>query len=81
MINQTFIENLAKSLSDHLPNNLSALKDEAESNFKSILQQQFTKLDLITREEFDTQNAVLHRTREKLEELEKLFNELSTKKQ
>jgi len=81
MINQTFIESLAKSLSEHLPNNLSALKDEAESNFKSILQQQFTKFDLVTREEFDTQNAVLLRTREKLEELEKSLNALSTKKQ
>jgi len=79
MINPNFIENLAKSLSEHLPSDLSALKEETEKNFKSILQQQFTKFDLVTREEFDTQNAVLLRTREKLEELEKLLHELSAK--
>ncbi|MDF1689275.1 MAG: accessory factor UbiK family protein [Cycloclasticus sp.] len=80
MINSNVIESLAQSLSDHLPQSLSSFKDEAEKNFKLILQQQFTKLDLVTREEFDTQNAVLLRTREKLEELEKLLTELSTKK-
>ena len=79
MINQPFIESIAKSLSEHLPNDFSTLKNEAEANFKSILQQQFTKFDLVTREEFDTQNAVLIRTREKLEELEKLLHELSAK--
>ena len=81
MINQPFIESLAKSLSEHLPNDFSTLKNEAEANLKSILQQQFTKFDLVTREEFDTQNAVLLRTREKLEELEKLLHELSAQKQ
>lgn len=80
MINLNVIESLAQSLSDHLPKNLSSFKDEAEKNFKLILQQQFTKLDLVTREEFDTQNAVLLRTREKLEELEKLIIELSPTK-
>ncbi|MEO1963331.1 MAG: accessory factor UbiK family protein, partial [Cycloclasticus sp.] len=37
----------------------------------------FVKLDLVTREEFDTQNAVLARTREKLDSLEKIIAELT----
>lgn len=80
MVNPNIIENLAKSLSDHLPSGFTAIKDEAEKNFKSILQQQFSKLDLVTREEFDTQNAVLAKTRTKLEALEQTLNELAANK-
>jgi len=77
MIDSNTIENLAKSLSDHLPSSFTTIKDEIEKNFKSILQQQFAKLDLVTREEFDVQNAVLARTREKLEVLEQTLIELT----
>ncbi|ORU94450.1 MAG: cytoplasmic protein [Cycloclasticus sp. symbiont of Bathymodiolus heckerae] len=79
MINTQTIEKLAKSLSEQLPSGFNDLKIEAEKNFKAILQQQFSKLDLVTREEFDTQNAVLLRTREKLDALEKKITELSEK--
>jgi len=79
MINTQTIEQLAKSLSQQLPSGLSDLKADAEKNFKAILQQQFAKLDLVTREEFDTQNAVLTRTRKKLNALEKAVGELTKK--
>jgi len=79
MINTQTIEQLAQSLSQQLPSGLSDLKADAEKNFKAILQQQFAKLDLVTREEFDTQNAVLTRTREKLNALEKTVDELTKK--
>jgi len=79
MINTQTIEQLAHSLSQQLPSGLNDLKADAEKNFKAILQQQFAKLDLVTREEFDTQNAVLTRTREKLDVLEKAVSELTKK--
>jgi len=79
MIDLRNIEELAKSLTNQLPDGLGNIKDDVEKNFKSILQQQFAKLDLVTREEFDTQNAVLLRTREKLEALEKQINQLVAK--
>ncbi|ALS60167.1 phosphoheptose isomerase [Pandoraea iniqua] len=44
---------------------------DIERNVKSLLNQGFTRLDLVTREEFDVQAQVLARTREKLEALEK----------
>ncbi|MDD5240918.1 MAG: accessory factor UbiK family protein [Sulfuricella sp.] len=47
----------------------SPVKD-VEKNLRAVLQGAFTKLDLVTREEFDVQQAVLLRTREKLEALE-----------
>jgi len=43
------------------------------------LQSTFAKMDLVTREEFDVQTAVLARTREKLEKLEKQIAELESK--
>jgi hypothetical protein len=79
MINLANIGQLAKSLTNQLPEGLGGVKEEAEKNFKAILQQQFTKLDLVTREEFDTQKAVLIRTREKLEALEKTIAKLTNK--
>ncbi|MGB0237452.1 MAG: accessory factor UbiK family protein [Cycloclasticus sp.] len=77
MIDSNTIETLTKALSDRLPAELTAIKEEVENNFKSILQQQFAKLDLVTREEFDAQNAVLIRTRVKLEALEKTLADLT----
>lgn len=81
MIDIKTIEGLAQSLSEQLPSGFNSIKDEAEKNFKAILQQQFSKLDLVTRDEFDTQSAVLLRTREKLESLEQQISELSAKKE
>ncbi|KMQ80457.1 hypothetical protein BPMI_03353 [Candidatus Burkholderia pumila] len=50
-----------------------------EKNMKAMLAQGFSKLDLVTREEFDTQTQVLVRTRARLEELEKHVAQLEAK--
>ena len=50
--------------------------DDLEQNFRSVLKGGLQKLDLVTREEFEVQEAVLARTREKLEALEKQVAEL-----
>lgn len=49
---------------------------DVERNMKAMLTQGFSKLDLVTREEFDTQAQVLARTRVRLEELERRVAEL-----
>ncbi|KWU26994.1 accessory factor UbiK family protein [Burkholderia sp. MS389] len=64
---------LQSRVSDLLKN--SPAKD-VERNVKAMLSQGFSKLDLVTREEFDTQAQVLARTRVRLEELEKRVAEL-----
>ena len=63
-------EELARKLAAAVPKNLRALGDDLEKNFKSLLAAGFERMDLVTREEFDLQAAVLERTREKLEALE-----------
>ncbi len=66
----------AQKLADILPADLKAAKTSLQAHFREILQSQFAKLDLVTREEFDVQSKVLLRTRSKLEELEKKIAEL-----
>ncbi|HEB77995.1 MAG TPA: accessory factor UbiK family protein, partial [Methylothermaceae bacterium] len=49
---------------------------DMEKNFRAILQSAFSQMNLVSREEFDAQAALLRRTREKLENLEAQLAEL-----
>jgi len=53
-----------------VPEGLRTMREDLENNFRSVLRASLSKLDLVTREEFEVQEAVLARTREKLEALE-----------
>lgn len=64
------LDDLARKLADSVPPGLAALKQDLEQNFKAVLQSGLSKLDLVTRQEFDIQAGVLRRSRERLEELE-----------
>jgi BMFP domain-containing protein YqiC len=70
MSKTNFLKNLAAQLTEALPSHVGTLKKDFEKNCHSILSKAFTKFDLVTREEFDTQTKVLARTRKKLEELQ-----------
>ena len=65
------LDELARKLADSVPGNIKSMREDMERNFKSMLQSALARMDLVTREEFDVQLAVLARTREKLEALEK----------
>jgi BMFP domain-containing protein YqiC len=52
---------------------------DVEDNINALLQGIFTKMELVNREEFDVQTAVLKRTREKLEALEEKLSAMETK--
>lgn len=70
------IEKLAKKLAESVPAGLRSMRDDLENNFRSVLRASLSKLDLVTREEFEVQEAVLARTREKLEALEERLEQL-----
>jgi BMFP domain-containing protein YqiC len=70
------LDDLAARLAEAVPRNLKAMGEDLERNFKSLLQTGLGKMDLVTREEFDVQVAVLARTREKLEALEARLGDL-----
>jgi BMFP domain-containing protein YqiC len=64
------IDELARQLASAVPKNLRAFGEDLEKNFRALLLAGFERMDLVTREDFDLQAAVLERTREKLEALE-----------
>ncbi|KIF83938.1 accessory factor UbiK family protein [Noviherbaspirillum autotrophicum] len=68
-----FFNDLQAKINQALEN--SPAKD-IEKNVKAMLTQGFSRLDLVTREEFDIQTQVLAKTRAKLDELEKRVAEL-----
>ena len=70
------VEQLARKLVDSVPDGLKSMRAELEETFRSVLSTGLNKLDLVTREEFEVQEAVLARTREKLEALEARLAEL-----
>lgn len=76
MFKQQFIEQITSQLTNLFKNNPMS---DIENNLKAILHASFDKLDLVTRDEFDTQQKVLANTRTKLEELEQIIKKLETK--
>ena len=76
---QQHINQLADKIESLLPSGLKQVKSDFDDKLKKLLQQQLTKMNFVSREEFDIQSKVLARTREKLEQLEKRVQELSRK--
>ena len=79
MIDLAQLDELARRLSTLVPAGLrpsDEARDELQQNFKSVLQAGLGKLELVTREEFEVQRAVLARTRERLEALERDLSDL-----
>ena len=71
MIDLKSIDDLARRLSELVPPGLKDARADIEQNMKATLQAGLAKLDLVTREEFEVQRAVLLRTREKIDALER----------
>ena len=77
MINQKLIDGLSEQLGQLLEGaRNSSIDIELEQQIKALLQGTFNRMDLITRDEFDAQSAVLARTRTKLEQLEQQLQQL-----
>ncbi|HLR17096.1 MAG TPA: accessory factor UbiK family protein [Alcanivoracaceae bacterium] len=70
------IDRIAAEVSARMPSGLGELRHDVERNVQAVLQEALARFDLIGREEFEVQRQVLLRTREKLEELEKIVAEL-----
>jgi BMFP domain-containing protein YqiC len=64
------IDEIARRLLERVPPALRTVQADLESNFRAVLRERLSKLDLVSRDEFDAQARVLERTREKLEALE-----------
>ena len=71
MIDLRKIDEIVTRLTESLPPGAARLQADIEEQFRGVLNRAFEKMDLVSREEFDTQSRVLARTRQKLEQLEK----------
>jgi BMFP domain-containing protein YqiC len=79
LLNSTALDELARRLADSVPESLRSLGRDLEGNFKAVLQAQLSRLDLVSRQEFDVQAALLQRTQEKLAALDQRLRELEGK--
>jgi len=79
MIDLKSIDDLARRLSELVPPGLKDAGADIEQNMKATLQAGLAKLDLVTREEFEVQRAVLLRSREKIDALERAVQVLEAK--
>ena len=81
MIDLNHIDDIARRLSERDPPGLRESGEELQASFRAVLRSGLARLDLVTREEFEVQRAVLLRTREKLEALEGTVAELEARHQ
>lgn len=79
MFDPKSIDSIADRIANSIPPGLNNFKDDMEKNVHALLQSALSKLDLVSREEFEVQKAVLAKTRLRLEELEKRVEELEKK--
>lgn len=73
LINQKILDEISSKINDLLAQ--SPVRD-VEKNLRVMLSGVFSRMDLVTREEFDVQQEVLKRTREKLTALEERVAQL-----
>ena len=78
-INSNGLDDLARRLADSVPESVRAFGRDLEGNFKAVLQAQLSKLDLVNRQEFDVQAAILERTQAKLAGMEARLKEIEAK--
>ncbi|MBS0581301.1 MAG: accessory factor UbiK family protein [Proteobacteria bacterium] len=64
------IDELARRLLERVPPALRSMQADLESNFRAVLRERLSRLDLVSRDEFEAQSRVLERTRQRLEALE-----------
>jgi BMFP domain-containing protein YqiC len=79
LLNSNSLDELAKRLAESVPESVRNFGRDLEGNFKAVLQAQLSKLDLVSRQEFDVQAALLARTQTALSALEARLKELEAK--
>lgn len=70
MLDPKPLDDLARRIADSMPKGLRVLQEDINRSVRASIEAALGRLDLVTREEFDVQAAVLARTRARLEALE-----------
>ena len=78
MFNNKFVEDLSARLSAMLPLAVE-VREELRTKLEQLLKSSFASLELLSREEFDTQRNALERAEKRIKELEESLHELGDK--
>ncbi|AUM12611.1 accessory factor UbiK family protein [Ketobacter alkanivorans] len=73
---ENLVNRILELVQDRLPQDIGELGQDLRHNLSSVIKESLSRMDLVTREEFDIQTKVLARTRQRLEDLEKQVSEL-----
>ena len=76
MIDPKNLDDLARKLADALPSGFVDAQEDVKKTLRAGLESTLSRLKLVSREEYEVQSAVLSRSREKIEQLEKQVAEL-----
>ena len=79
MLDPKILDEIASKITSSLPKSLTSIKKELDKNIRAGVENGLSKLNLVSREEFDIQSEVLARTRQKLEKLEQQVADLEAK--
>lgn len=76
MLDPKILDDISRRMTENLPRGLQNLQDDLQRNLRSGVESALGRMNLVTREEFEIQQAVLQRTRSKLKDLEARIAEL-----
>lgn len=76
MLELKTLQDLSDRLAAVLPPGMGQVRDELRENFRMVLQARLAELDLVTRDQFDAQKALLAHSRKRLEDLEQRLQAL-----
>lgn len=76
MLDPKFLDELSRNIGQLIPDDVKQMRSDVEQSARIAVQSAFSRLDLVTREEFELQQAMLEKTRAKLEMLEKKLAEI-----
>lgn len=76
MIDSKKIEEIAKQISDSIPPGVRDMADNMEQRVKLVVQQQLSKLDVVSREELELQQQMVLKFRERVQQLEQRLDDL-----
>jgi BMFP domain-containing protein YqiC len=76
MLDPKLFDDISRRVSEGMPRGFQSLQDDFERNLRAALEAALRKMNLVSREEFEIQQAVLQRTREKLEALQRRVDQL-----
>ena len=76
MIDNQTLNELTDKISELIPDSIKMIQDDAHKNIRAVIESTLSNMHLVSREEFDVQTALLARTQERLQQLEKQLEQL-----